>query len=57
MEKEIDPELLSILACPVSKEPLTYDRKNQELICEASGLAYKVEDGIPIMIPQLARKL
>ncbi len=57
MEKEIAAELLNILVCPLSKEPLIYDRKNQELICAASGLAYQVKDGIPIMIPDLARKL
>ncbi len=57
MEKEIAAELLAILVCPLSKEALVYDKKNQELICAASGLAYKIEDGIPIMIPDLARKI
>ena len=53
----IDKKLLEMLVCPVSKEPLEYDRKNQELICEASGLAYAIQDGIPIMIRERARKL
>jgi uncharacterized protein YbaR (Trm112 family) len=57
MKKEIAAELLNILVCPLSKESLVYDKKRQELICAASGLAYQIEDGIPIMIPDLARKI
>ncbi len=57
MSKEISPELLEILVCPLSKKPLIYDQKNQELICKESGLAYQIKDGIPIMIIDLARKI
>jgi uncharacterized protein YbaR (Trm112 family) len=57
MEKEIALELLAILVCPLSKAPLIYDKKNQELICEQSKLAYKIKGGIPIMIPGEARKI
>jgi len=53
----IDKKLLSILVCPVSKAPLEYDEKNQELVCKASGLAYPVRDGIPVMLEAEARQL
>ena len=53
----IDKKLLSILVCPVSKAPLEYDRDNDELVCVASGLAYPVRDGIPVMLESEARKL
>ncbi len=53
----LDPKLLSILVCPVSKAPLTYDEENQELLCKASGLAYPVRDGIPVMLEEEARAL
>lgn len=53
----IDKKLLSILVCPVSKAPLEYDRETQELVCVASGLAYPVRDGIPVMLETEARKL
>ena len=53
----IDKKLLSILVCPVSKAPLTYDQEKQELICVASGLAYPVEDDIPVMLENRARQL
>ncbi len=53
----IDKKLLSILVCPVSKAPLTYDEKKNELICKASGLAYPVRDGIPVMLESEARQL
>lgn len=53
----MDKALLEILVCPVSKSPLRLDETNQELICEASGLAYPIRDGIPIMLPEEARKL
>ena len=53
----LDKKLLSILVCPVSKAPLTYDRENQELVCKASGLAYPVRDGIPVMLEEEARQL
>ena len=53
----LDPKLLEILVCPVSKGPLEYDREKQELICRASGLAYPVRDGIPVMLESEARVL
>jgi uncharacterized protein YbaR (Trm112 family) len=53
----IDKKLLSILVCPVSKAPLEYDQENNELICKASGLAYPVRDGIPVMLEEEARQL
>ncbi len=53
----VDPRLLAILVCPVTKGPLTYDRTAQELISRKAGLAYPVRDGIPIMLPEEARLL
>lgn len=53
----IDEKLLSILVCPVSKAPLVYDVDKQELLCKASGLAYPVRDGIPVMLEEEARPL
>ncbi len=53
----IDKKLLSILVCPVSKAPVEYDEDKQELICKASGLAYPVRDGIPVMLETEARQL
>ena len=54
---EIDPKLLEILVCPLTKGPLRYDRQAQELISEEAGLAYPIRDGIPIMLPGEAREL
>ena len=54
---EIDPKLLEILVCPLTKGPLEYDRAAQELISRKAGLAYPVRDGIPIMLPDEARQL
>lgn len=53
----IDKKLLSILVCPVSKAPVEYCEETQELICKASGLAYPVRDGIPVMLENEARQL
>jgi len=53
----VDPRLLEILVCPVTKGPLVYDRARGELISEQAGLAYPIRDGIPIMLPDEARKL
>jgi uncharacterized protein YbaR (Trm112 family) len=53
----IDPRLLEILVCPVTKAPLRYDRERQELVSEQAGLAYPIRDGIPIMLIDEARKL
>jgi uncharacterized protein YbaR (Trm112 family) len=54
---EIDPKLLEILVCPLTKGPLTYDRAAQELISPEAGLAYPIRDGIPIMLADEARPL
>ena len=54
---EIDPELLKILVCPLTKGPLTYDRSANELISKKARLAFPVRDGIPIMLPSEARNL
>jgi len=54
---EIDPRLLEILVCPLTKGPLRYDRGAQELISEEAGLAYPIRDGIPIMLVDEARPL
>jgi uncharacterized protein YbaR (Trm112 family) len=53
----IDPRLLEILVCPVTRGPLTYDRAAGELISHKAGLAYPIRDGIPIMLPEEARTL
>ncbi len=54
---EIDPRLLEILVCPLTKGPLRYDRAKQELVSAQAGLAYPVRDGIPIMLVDEARPL
>ena len=53
----IDPKLLEILVCPMTKAPLRYDRAAQELISDEAGLAYPIRDGIPIMLVDEARPL
>ena len=53
----MDKELLSILVCPVSKAALIYNKDTEELICESSGLAYPIIDGIPVMLESHARVL
>lgn len=53
----MDPRLLDILVCPVTKAPLVYNRDKQELQCRASRLAYPIRDGIPIMLEEEAREL
>ena len=53
----VDPKLLELLVCPVTKGPLVYDVDAQELISQSAGLAYPIEDGIPIMLPEDARRL
>jgi len=57
LETGIDPKLLEILVCPVSKTVLIYDRQKQELVSKAAGLAYPIRDGIPIMLVDEARPL
>ena len=54
---EIAPELLSILVCPLTKAPLTYDKENNELISKSAKLAYPIHNGIPVMLPEEARDL
>jgi uncharacterized protein YbaR (Trm112 family) len=54
---QIDPRLLEILVCPLSRTVLEYDAKAQELISRAARLAYPIRDGIPIMLPEEARPL
>jgi len=56
-EAAVDPKLLEILVCPVTKGPLTYDRERQELVSQKARLAYPIRDGIPIMLPDEARSL
>ena len=53
----IDKKLLTILVCPVTKAPLEYREDDNELVCKASGRAYPVRDGIPVMLETEARQL
>jgi uncharacterized protein len=53
----IDPKLLEILVCPLTKGALEYDAEKQELISRSAKLAYPIRDGIPIMLPEEARQL
>jgi uncharacterized protein YbaR (Trm112 family) len=54
---KVDPRLLEILVCPVTRAELTYDPIRQELVSRAARLAYPIRDGVPIMLPEEARKL
>ncbi len=54
---EVDPRLLEILVCPVTRGPLTYDRAKAELVSKSAKLAYPIRDGVPIMLPEEAREL
>jgi uncharacterized protein YbaR (Trm112 family) len=53
----VDPKLLEILVCPVTKGPLVYDKQKQELISKSARLAYPVRDDIPVMLEDEARRL
>ena len=53
----MDPKLLEMLVCPVTKGPLTYDREKQELVSKSARLAYPIRDGIPVMLEEEARRL
>ena len=53
----VDPRLLEVLVCPVTRGRLTYDRNAQELISKGAKLAYPIRDGVPIMLPEEARAL
>lgn len=57
MSTQIEPKLLEILVCPLTKAPLRYDAAKQELISEQAKLAYPIRDGIPIMLVDEARDL
>ncbi len=56
-KRTVDPKLLEILVCPLTKGPLGYDQKADELISEQAGLAFPIRDGIPIMLVDEARSL
>lgn len=53
----MNPKLLDILVCPVTKGPLVYDKQKQELVSKSARLAYPVRDGIPVMLEDEARRL
>jgi uncharacterized protein YbaR (Trm112 family) len=57
LEGTVDPKLLEILVCPITKGPLEFDANTQELISRSARLAYPIRDGIPIMLPEEARKI
>jgi uncharacterized protein YbaR (Trm112 family) len=52
---QVDPRLLEMLVCPLTRGPLTYDKARQELISAKAGLAYPIRNGIPVMLPEEAR--
>lgn len=56
-QEDVDPRLLEILVCPVTKGPLKYDRERAELVSEKAGLAFPIRRGIPIMLVDEARRL
>ena len=56
-DAKVDPKLLEILVCPLTRGPLTYDAERQELISPQARLAYPIRDGIPIMLVDEARNL
>lgn len=56
-ERGIDPKLLELLVCPVTKTTLDYDAVRQELVSRAARLAYPIRDSIPIMLPEEARRI
>jgi len=53
----VDPKLLEVLVCPVTKGPLIYNKDKQELVSKSARLAYPVRDGIPVMLEEEARRL
>ena len=57
IKDSVDPKLLEILVCPLTKAPLEFDKNNQELISSKAGLAYPIRDGIPIMLVEEARQM
>ncbi|MCB1420787.1 MAG: Trm112 family protein [Notoacmeibacter sp.] len=54
---DVDPRMLELLVCPLTKSPLTYDRTRHELVSRPARLAYPVRGGIPILLPSEARPL
>jgi uncharacterized protein YbaR (Trm112 family) len=56
-ENTVDPKLLEILVCPLTRGQLEFDAARQELVSRSAKLAYPIRDGIPIMLPEEARKL
>jgi len=56
-EPGVDPRLLEVLVCPVSRSALTYDREANELISRSAGLAYPIRNGVPVMLREEARDL
>lgn len=56
-ERSVDPKLLELLVCPVTRATLDYDAVRQELVSRPAKLAYPVRDGIPIMLPEEARRI
>jgi len=57
LEKSVDPSLLEILVCPITRTPLQYDEAAQELISQAAGVAYPIRAGVPVMLIEEARLL
>ena len=55
--KQVDPKLLELLVCPLTKTSLEFEASRQELVSRHSGLAYPIRDGVPIMLPEEARSL
>ncbi len=55
--RRTDPRLLELLVCPLTRDTLSYDAERQELISRAAKLAYPIRDGVPIMLPEEARRL
>jgi uncharacterized protein YbaR (Trm112 family) len=53
----LDPELLAVLVCPVTRTPLRYDDAARELVSEAAGLAFPIREGVPVMLVEEARRL
>lgn len=57
MSRDVDPKLLDVLVCPLTKVPLRYDAKAGELISEQAKLAFPIRDGIPVMLVEEARRI
>ena len=53
----MDPDLLALLVCPVTRTPLRHDPERQELVSDAAGLAYPIRDGVPVLLVEEARRL